>query len=216
MHRSRSQLAAAPFLLSVILVVLALVVPLAASRAQQSERLRGEITRVAGSELTLRGDNGLPITVFLAPDATVVSVTPFKLGDIKPGRFVGTAARPELANGRPNDRWQALEVHVFPVGARVGEGHRPWEPEPGATMTNADVTAAVIHAGKAELTLSTGGEDYVIDVPPGTPIVAENPGSRDLLKKGARVAINRATPGAAGTFTAKSIIVTTVKNYPPR
>jgi len=193
------------------------VLPFAAPHAQQAERLRGEITRIEGNRLTLRGDdNGQPITVFLAHDANVVSVVPFKLADIKPGRFVGTAARPELENGRPNNRWQALEVHVFPIGERVGEGHRPWQPEPGATMTNADVTAAVVHAGTAELTLSTGGQDYVIDVPPGAPIVAENPGTRALLKKGARVAINRAVPGAAGTFTANSIIVTTVKNYPPK
>jgi GTPase involved in cell partitioning and DNA repair len=83
-------------------------------------------------------------------------------------------------------------------------------------MTNADVTAAVVHAGQAELTLTTGGKDYIIDVPPGTPIVAENPGTRALVKKGAMVAISRALPGAGGAFTAKSITVTTVKNYPPK
>ena len=78
--------------------------------------------------------------VALTPDATVTSVVAAKLSDIKPGRFVGTAARPE-----PNGHSRAIEVHIFPVGSRLGEGHRPWDPEPGATMTNADVTAAAVH-----------------------------------------------------------------------
>jgi hypothetical protein len=207
MHRILSRRATA----TLAGAVAGLIFGLAPVHAQQTQRLRGEITRVDGDKLTLRAPNGQPVTVLLASDATVSSVVPAKLSDIKPGRLVGTAARPE-----PNNRWQALEVHVFPVGVRLGEGHRPWEPEPGATMTNSDVTAAVVHAGKAELTLTTGGKDYIIDVPPGTPIVAENPGTRALVKKGAMVAISRALPGAGGAFTAKSITVTTVKNYPPK
>jgi GTPase involved in cell partitioning and DNA repair len=83
-------------------------------------------------------------------------------------------------------------------------------------MTNADVTAAVVKAGKAELTLTTGGKDYAIDVPPGTPIVAMNPGTRDQVKKGARVSIRQAVPGAGGSFTASDITVVGARNYPIR
>jgi hypothetical protein len=179
--------------------------------AQQGQRLHGVVTRVDGDKLILRGDNGQPITVLLAPDARVTAIVPAKLSDIKPGRFVGTAARPEA-----NDRWRAIEVHIFPAGSRLGEGHRPWDPEPGATMTNADVTASVVKAGKAELTLATGGKNYTIDVPPGTPIVAMNPGTRGLVKKGATVSIRRAMPSAGGAFTADDITVITARNYPIR
>ena len=83
-------------------------------------------------------------------------------------------------------------------------------------MTNADVTASVVKAGKAELTLATGGKNYTIDVPPGTPIVAMNPGTRALMKKGAQVSIRQALPGAGGSFTAKDITVITARNYPIR
>ena len=109
-----------------------------ASRAQDNatQRLRGEVTRVDGDMIYIRASNGQPATVLLTPDATIISVKPAKLSDIKPGRFVGTAARPE-----PGGRWQTIEVHIFPVGSRLGEGHHPWAPEPGATMTNADVVA---------------------------------------------------------------------------
>jgi hypothetical protein len=184
-----------------------------ASRAQDNatQRLRGEVTRVDGDMIYIRASNGQPATVLLTPDATIISVKPAKLSDIKPGRFVGTAARPE-----PGGRWQTIEVHIFPVGSRLGEGHHPWAPEPGATMTNADVTAAAIKAGNGKMTLATGGQTYEFDVPKKTPIVTMDPGTRALVKKGARVAINRAQPGAGGSYTAKSIEVITAPNYPPK
>jgi hypothetical protein len=178
--------------------------------AQQAQRIKGTITHVDGDKLTLKV-SGKPLVVTLATDATVTSVVAAKLSDIKPGRFVGTAARPE-ANGHS----RAIEVHIFPVGSRLGEGHRPWDPEPGATMTNADVTAAVAHARNGVLTLTTGGQSYDIDVPPGTPIVAMSQGTRALVKKGAQVSINQAVPAADGTFTAKSITVSKVHNWPPK
>ncbi|HEY1506694.1 MAG TPA: hypothetical protein VGF92_20490 [Stellaceae bacterium] len=183
------------------------------SWAQESatQRLRGQITRVDGDMIYLRGSNGQPVAVLLAPDASVTSVTPAHLTDIKPGRFVGTAARPEAGG-----RWQAIEVHLFPEGSRLGEGHRPWAPEPGATMTNADVAAAAVKASDGKMTLSTGGQTYEFDVPKGTPIVAMDPGTRALLKKGAHVVVNQAQPGAGGSYSTKNIVVTTALNWPPK
>lgn len=184
-----------------------------ASHAQEPtpQRLRGQVTRVDGDVIYLRAPNGVPATVLLAPDATVISVTPAKLSDIQPGRFVGTAARPE-----PGGRWRTIEVHIFPVGSRLGEGHHPWAPEPGATMTNADVTAAAVKAGNGTMTLTTGGQTYEFDVPKRTPIVAMAPGTRAQIKKGARIAIGRAQPAAGGSYTAKNIEVISAPNYPPK
>jgi hypothetical protein len=176
-----------------------------------TQRVSGEITRIDGDMLYLRTASGQPATVLLAPDASVTSVKPAKLTDIKPGRFVGTAARPA-----GNGRWQTIEVHIFPTGSRLGEGHRPWAPEPGATMTNADVTAAAVKAGNGKMTLATGGQTYEFDVPKTTPIVTMDPGTRALIKKGAHVVINQARPGAGGSYDAKAIVVTTAPNWPPK
>jgi hypothetical protein len=173
-----------------------------------TQRIGGQITRVDGDMLYLKLINGQPATVLLAPNANVTSVTPAKLTDIKPGRFVGTAARPG-----DGGRWQTIEVHIFPSGSRLGEGHRPWAPEPGATMTNADVTAAAVKTSNGKMTLATGGQTYEFDVPKGTPIVAMDPGTRALVKKGAHVVISQAQPGAAGSYSAKSIYVTTALNW---
>jgi len=196
--------------LAVLAVALALAPP-SLAQDNATQRLRGDITRVDGDILYIRASNGQPVTVLLAPEASVTSVTPAKLSDIKPGRFVGTAARPG-----PGGRWQTIEVHIFPAGARLGEGHRPWAPEPGATMTNADVTAAAVTARDGKMTLTTGGQSYDFDVPKGTPIVAMAPGTRALIKKGAHVVINQAQPGAVGSYQAKNITVTTARNWPPK
>ena len=107
--------------------------------AQQTQRLRGRITHIQGDVLTAHAPDGKTLMIAHDPEATVTRIDPAKLSAIKPGRFVGTAARPE-----GNNRWRAIEVHIFPAGSRLGEGHRPWDPEPGASMNNADVTAAMV------------------------------------------------------------------------
>jgi hypothetical protein len=198
---------------SLAILAIALVVATAtASLAQQGAplRLRGRITQIDGDKLTVKSVDGKVLRITLTPDASVAMVVPAKLSDLKPGRFVGTAARPD------GDKWRALEVHIFPAGSRLGEGHRPWAPEPGATMTNADVTAAVVRAKSRELTLTTGGQSFTIEVPPGTPVVAMNPGTRAQVVKGARIAFNQVQTESDGSLTAKSITVTKDPRYPPK
>jgi hypothetical protein len=198
---------------SLAILAIALIAATAtASLAQQGAplRLRGRITQIDGDKLTVKSVDGKVLRITLTPDASVAMVVPAKLSDLKPGRFVGTAARPD------GDKWRALEVHIFPAGSRLGEGHRPWAPEPGATMTNADVTAAVVRAKSRELTLTTGGQNFTIEVPPGTPVVAMNPGTRAQVVKGARIAISQVQTESDGSLTAKSITVTKEPRYPPK
>lgn len=181
------------------------------SDAQQSAplRVRGTITHIEGNDLAVKSANGKILHITLTPDANVLSIVPARLADIKPGRFVGSAARPA------GDKWTAIEVHIFPAGSRLGEGHRPWAPEAGATMTNADVTASVVHAKGGEITLTTGGQSFMIIVPPGTPVVAMNPGTRKLVIRGAYVSFNQVTDNN-GVLTAKGISVSKDKRWPPK
>jgi len=129
------------------------------------------------------------------------------LADIKPGDFVGSGALPD------GDAWKAAEVHIFPKGSRQGEGHRVWSSDPSGTMTNAEVTAAVVGSGKGRLTLTTAGRNFTINVPPEAPIVRFEPGTTDLVKKGAWVGISNAVP-KNGMLTAKSITVSDDRRYP--
>ncbi|HEV8015024.1 MAG TPA: hypothetical protein VGP48_05805 [Stellaceae bacterium] len=210
MTRILSRRAALAF--AALAITIAPALPGAAQQQSPGTRIAGQITQADGDKLSIKGDNGQTVAVLLSADASVTNVVPAHLADIKAGRFVGTAAEPEA-----NNRWRATEVHIFPPGARNGEGHYPWNTGRDATMTNADVAAAAVKAGNGTMTLATGGQNYDFDVPPTTPIVAMTPGTRALVKKGAQVSIFRAQPGsAAGSYTANAITVITARNWPPK
>ena len=182
-----------------LMLITGLVTASAFAQDAKPQRVRGQIVSVDGNHLAVKGPDGKNFDLMLSSDATVTEVKKASLEDIKPGRFVGSAAEPNS-----DGSWKALEVHIFPVGSRQGEGHRPWEPQAGATMTNADVTAAAVQAGNGQLVLRTGGQDYKLMVPPGTPIVFQEPGTRALLVPGNYVGAAAAVP-EKGMLTAKAV-----------
>lgn len=185
----------------------ALALASGAALAQQSPRIRGEIVAVNGDDITVKTPDGKSIAVTLDANVSVLHAAKASLADIKPGSFVGTGAYPD------GDSWKAAEVHIFPQGSRQGEGHRPWSSDPSGTMTNAEVTAAVVGAERNQLTLTTNGQTYKITVPPQAPVVRFEPGSKDLVKKGAWVGISNAAE-KDGKRIAKAITVSDDRRYP--
>jgi hypothetical protein len=172
------------------------------AQAQQPapEHVRGVVLSLDGQTLAVQPRAGMPVTVTLADDAKVALVDRADLSSITDGAFIGATAVPDAGG-----KLRAVEVHVFPESMRgVGEGHRPWDLQPGSTMTNAMVakgakpearssmtnaTVSKVAAAGAGRTLSlkyAGGEQTVI-VPPGTPVVLLSPGDRSALVKGAHV-----------------------------
>jgi hypothetical protein len=115
-------------------------------------------------------------------------------------------------------------VHIFAEALRgTGEGHRPMDGAPGATMTNATVSgvaaapprntmtnatvanvAASSQGRKMTLTY-TGGEKIVI-VPADALVFATEAGSRDLLVPGAHVVVYAASQ-SDGTLASERISV---------
>jgi hypothetical protein len=187
-----------------LMLISGLLLANAWAQEAKPERVRGQIVSADGNHLVVKGPDGKNFDLMLAPDATVTEVKKASLNDIKPGRFVGSAAEPA-----GNGAWKALEVHIFPVGSRQGEGHRPWQPQAGATMTNAEVSAAAVQAGNGQLVLRTGGQDYKLIVPPETPIVSQQPGSRALLVPGNYVGAAAAVP-EKGVLMAKAVTADSV------
>ena len=127
-----------------------------------------------------------------------------KLSDIGAGSYVGATAVKQ-----PDGTLKALEVHIFPESSRgTGEGHRPWDLQPGSTMTNANVDKieafAVEKVQGQLLTLKYKDGEQKIFVPPGTPIVKNVAGDRSLLKPGTGVYI-AAVRSEDGTITATRI-----------
>ena len=164
-------------------------------------RIRGTIAALNGQTLTVATREGANVDVMLGDKLTVSTVKRVDLADIKPGAYVGIATR--TAGGEQ----QAIEVLVFPDTMRgVGEGHYPWDLEPGSMMTNGTVTGTVVAKSGEELSLSFKGDSNKIVLPPGVPIVTFAPADKSDLKPGAKVMFG-ATKDAEGKFAASRITV---------
>jgi hypothetical protein len=178
---------------------------LAHAQAPQGKPLtvRGKIAAVEKNALKVTTSAG-DVMVKFADDVRVGGVEAAKLSDIGTGNYVGTTAVKQ-----PDGTLKALEVHIFPESSRgTGEGHRPWDLQPGSTMTNANVEkveqVAVEKVQGQLLSLKYKDGEQKVFVPSGTPIVKNVPGDRSLLKPGTGVYI-AAVRGEDGTISATRI-----------
>ncbi len=172
------------------------------SQAQEPpRRVRGTIERIDGARLAIKTRDGAELTVQLKENAPVMAVVPASLGDIKPGVYIGIAGRPQ-----PDGSQRAMEVHIFPEAMRgLAEGHRPWDLEPGSTMTNGAVAQQVTGVEGQKLTVKFKDGEKSIEVAPGTQIVAFEAASAAGLKPGEKVFIAAATKRPDGVYEAARI-----------
>ena len=167
-----------------------------------SQRVRGDVVALDGNLLQVKTRTGEALTVKLADNYAVSAIAKRNLAAVVPGAFVGTATMPN-ADGT----LRALEVLVFPESARgSGEGHYPWDLEPGSMMTNATVSDVVAIDAARRMTLKYKDGQQVVLVPPDVPIVTFEPGDRAMLVPGAHVMFG-ATRQPDGTLTATRISV---------
>jgi hypothetical protein len=196
---------AALLLLSLSLLITASQFEPAQAQAPKGKpvTIRGKISALENQALKVATSAG-EVLVKLPDNVRIGGVEAAQLSDIAAGKYVGTTAVKQ-ADGN----LKALEVHIFPESSRgTGEGHRPWDLQPGSTMTNANVEkveqVAVEKIQGQLLTLKYKDGEQKIFIPPGTPIVKNVPGDRSLLKPGTGVYIP-ALRGEDGTLTATRV-----------
>lgn len=171
-------------------------------------RLRGTIEKIGIDSITVKERSGEVVTLVRPGTMEVTEVVPIRLSDIKTGSYIGTAAMPQ-----PDGTQRALEVLVFPEALRGGgAGHRPWDLQPGSTMTNATVAelaaAPSSVPGGQRLQLTYPGGEKTVIVPPNVPVVTFKPGKADekaLLVPGAKILITAQEQG--GKPTALRLVV---------
>ena len=186
---------------SLVLAGLALVCAASPLVAQETVRVRGTIESVDGMAYAVKTRNGESVKVVLADKPLFVAMAKASMADIKPGMFVGSTAMPE-----PDGSLRAVEVHIFPEAMRgTGEGHRPWDLAPQATMTNANVETAVTGVGGQTLTVKYKGGEKTLKVTPETAVVTYAPGDRTEVKAGTRIFIAAAEKKTDGTLQAVRI-----------
>jgi hypothetical protein len=183
---------------------LALALPLAATAWAQSstQRIRGDVVAIEGQKLQVRTRSGALADIDLGQQYTVTAVVRVQPEAIVRGSYVGTATLPQ-SDGTE----RALEVLVFPESGRgSGEGHYPWDLQPGSMMTNATVAKIVDVDNARRLTLAYKDGEKVVIVAPNVPIVTFEPGTREMLRPGAHVMFG-ATVRPDGSLTASRVSV---------
>lgn len=169
-----------------------------ASRAQAPApvRIRATIDKADGPTLMVTSRAGEKLAVKLVGAASVIALVKSSLADIKPGSFVGVTGLPQ-ADGS----WHAHEVHIFPESMRgTGEGDRPYDSFPQATMTNATVEETVKQVRGHVLVLKFKGGEKKIVVVPETVIVSYVPSDQSELKPGKKIYVPAAIKQADGTY----------------
>jgi len=179
--------------------------------AQEVVRLRGAITAFDGKVLAVHTREGANVNVEVAESVSVDYMKALRLEDVKPGTALGTSAVP----GR-DGKLIARELHFFSAERGIpNEGSRPWDLEPGSTMTNATVSAVAQATGGREITLTYKGGSQQVIVPEGIPVVTAVKGDHSLLKAG-EYALVAATRGADGRVVATRIQVSKDGVRPPQ
>lgn len=185
--------------LAVAIVAISLSV---AAQNAQPPRLRGAVTAVDGTEMTVAVGDGAVARVRLNDDWEVIEAARTDGSKIPQGAFVGAGATKGT-----NGVMRAVQIIVFPESARGrGEGHRAWNGAADGLMTNAPVTATVSSAQGPELTLTTGGQTYKVAVGPEALVVMQADVPRDRLKPGINIAF-APTRAADGTLSVSRITI---------
>lgn len=145
--------------------------------------VRGTVTAMTETALTVKTAKG-PVQVGLAPIWSVAVMKPVAIDAIQAGSFIGTAEMPK----KDGTAGTSLEVHVFPPGVKMGEGHYGWDLKPGSMMTNG--TVGKVEAGKKgsrELDVTYSYGTRHITVPASVPVVQITGGKREMVKVGVPV-----------------------------
>ena len=171
--------------------------------------VRGTVTAMDASSLTVKGAKGVQ-KVALTPTWSVAVMKPVEPDAIKPGSFIGTAEMPQK-----DGTGKSLEVHVFPPGVKMGEGHYGWDKKPGSMMTNGTVGTVVAgKKGSRQLEVNYTYGKRTITVPKNVPIVQITGGTRAQVKPGIPVFMV-VQKGAGGQLTAGSVSIGENGKAPP-
>jgi hypothetical protein len=171
-------------------------------------RIRGTIEKVDGQNLEVKSREGKNLKVVMAEKVRFTAMVKASPADLTPDTYIGVTAMPQADGSQ-----KAIAVHIFqPAQRGTGEGHGPWDLQPGSTMTNAAIATTAAGTDGQVVTVrykEKGGGDKMgeqrVIVTPQTTIVRYVPGERNELKAGVRVMLSNAKPLPDGTIEAPTV-----------
>ena len=106
---------------------------------QKLVRVRGTIEKSTGRISEVKSREGKNIKVMVDAKARYTAIVKASLADLTPDTYIGVTAMPNADGSQ-----QAVAIHIFqPAQRGTGEGFRPWDLQPGSTMTNAAIATTV-------------------------------------------------------------------------
>ncbi|MRW83402.1 hypothetical protein GJ698_04775 [Pseudoduganella sp. FT26W] len=189
-------------IVKLLVATAALFAATASFAADRQVHLRGEVTAVSPTEVTVVDRKGVKTTVKLPPALQVMDVSRSSIAAVQENSYLGIAAAPA-----PQGKVRALGVMIFPEAARgLNEGHFPWDRNEGETMTNATVAKLSKKASATELEMRFGSKTQQVVLDGATVYGQFMPGSRELIVVGAKVLVigGKADDGAT---TANVVLV---------
>ena len=167
-------------------------------------RVRGEITKVDGTTLSVKLKSGENVIVKLADPPRIAAMLKASADEIKEGSFIGVSAMPQ-----PDGVQKAYAIHIFMDAQKgvVADRFSDWDSRPGSTMPNANVATQVAGKDGQDLLVKYKDGEKKVLIPAGIPIAKYAPGSAADLKVGAKVFVAGATKQADGTLLAPNIAV---------
>jgi hypothetical protein len=165
---------------------LALLGGIAIAQAAVSARVRGVVTAITSTEISVATRSGAAENFTLTPQTHFLGESAGAMSDIQSGSYIGSAAIPLAGDG---DKLRALEVTVFPPSmVGVGEGHYDWDLGRNSSMTNGTVGDLVTSNSNTMTVKYKGGEKTIV-VPADVPIVTIAPGAAAEVQKGVKVIV---------------------------
>jgi len=168
-------------------------------------RIRGTIEKVDGQNLEVKSRDGKNVKAVMAENVRFTAMVKASLNDLTPDTYIGVTAMPQADGSQ-----KAIAIHIFqPAQRGTGEGHRPWDLQPGSTMTNAAIATTVAGTDGQVVTVRYKDKDKVdekkVIVTPQTVIVRYLPGDRNEIKAGVSVMLNNAKPLPDGRVEAPTV-----------
>ena len=172
---------------------------------QKLVRIRGTIEKIDGQNLDVKARDGKTVKARLTDDVRFTAMVKASLKDLTPDTYIGVTAMPQADGSQ-----RAIAIHIFqPQQRGTGEGHRPWDIQPGSTMTNAAVSTTVAGTDGQVVTVRYKEKDKVdekrVIVTDKTSIVRYVPGDRNELKAGVAVFLNNAKAAGDGSVEAPTV-----------
>ena len=168
-------------------------------------RIRGAVEKIDGQNLEVKSRDGKNVKAVMSENVRFTAMVKASLNDLTPDTYIGVTAMPQADGSQ-----KAIAIHIFqPAQRGTGEGHRPWDLQPGSTMTNAAIATTVAGTDGQVVTVRYKDNDKVdekkVIVTPQTVIVRYLPGDRNEIKAGVSVMLNNAKPLPDGRVEAPTV-----------